>query len=94
VGPCGAGLVCLLVALLLATGGALAPDDDGVPPGLYDGSDDPAWAAPPPEPAPLPALARLGAGASDIGRVPVPTRAARPRPTPRSSPIPRAPPSA
>jgi hypothetical protein len=92
--PRRAGLFCLLVAFLLATGWVLAPDDDGLPPGFCDGTDDPAPGAPPLEPAPLPAPARLVAGAGDTGRVPVPTRAARPRPAPLSSPIPRAPPPA
>jgi hypothetical protein len=94
VGPRRAGLFCLLVALLLATGWVLAPDDDGVTPGLYDGTDDPAAGAPPLEPAPLPTPARLTAGTGDSGRVPVPTRVARPRPAPLSGPISRAPPPA
>jgi len=94
VGPRHAGLFCLLVALLLATGWVLAPDDDGVTPGLCDGTDDPAAGAPPLEPAPLPTPARLTAGAGDSGRVPVPTGVARPRPALRSGPISRAPPPA
>jgi hypothetical protein len=90
-----AGLVGLLVALLLGTGWTLAPDaDDSLPAGLYDGADDAAWGTPPPDLAPPPSPVRPIAGGGDTGRIPVPTRAAHPRPAPLAGSISRAPPPA
>jgi len=88
------GSTCLLIAALLATGGALLVDDDGLLPGLYDGADDQAVAPPSLDPVPLPEPTRLAAEDSPGQAVPAPARPARPRAAPLSRLIPRAPPAA
>jgi len=85
---------CLLIAALLATGGALLADDDGPLPGLYDGADDQAVTPPSLDPVPLPAPTRLAAGESPGQPIPVPVQPARPRPAPLARLVPRAPPAA
>lgn len=88
------GLIGLLIAVLVATGWAFPPDDDGVLPGLSDGADDQALPAPSLDPVPLATTARLAVDQGHGRLVPIPTRTLQPRPAPRSGRIPRAPPAA